>query len=233
MCQLVILAVIYIPVASTKGRRLLIYYVVNHGSRFSSRRWMVISYLWLQINGFICCVMVTQNNHTRVRCRPCKTIESCRYLSQLFVGRRLIILLSMLWTCKIYQYGTVNEWFPTPFTGWEIVFTAKWSTWGGISCFAVERRLTIHTRYWHVYICTIQQCSIVNERFPTQTAGWEFVFPVKWSTNGDISRFAVGRRLTSSWRVHMADTRMWHNERVIPHADCWVGDNLHSQNDLL
>ena len=22
---------------------------------------------------------------------------------------------------------------------------------------------------------------------------------------------------------------MWHNERVIPHADCWVRDNLHSQ----
>ena len=28
--------------------------------------------------------------------------------------------------------------------------------------------------------------------------------------------------------VDMHDMRMWHNERVIPHADCWVRDDLPS-----
>ena len=26
---------------------------------------------------------------------------------------------------------------------------------------------------------------------------------------------------------------MWHNEQVIPHADCWVRGNLNSQNERL
>ena len=95
MCQLNIIAVIDIPVASTMGRRLLTYSVVDHKSRFTLLRWVVILLPIIAAKGFIRCGMVTQNKHPRVRCRPCKTIESCRYLSQFSVGRRLITIVDV------------------------------------------------------------------------------------------------------------------------------------------
>ena len=76
------------------GRRLLMYFVADHKSfHIAKVNGDIIPII--AAKGFIRCGMVTQNKHTQVRCRPCKTIESCRYLSHFLVGRRLIIIINV------------------------------------------------------------------------------------------------------------------------------------------